>query len=304
VKKPTRLSLCVALTWMFACAPLEGEELTDDRSEADSPEAEQDAGAEDLPAPELGEHRQAIGSDILTPQCEDWGCTRELWAEPGHVHYVSTRGSASYLRIRYAPFGSGETQVDNWSGTFDLWGAQPGALYGFRAQGCWSGFFFPTYCGAYSQTAFVYVQAAGSRWTDSGLFSNPDFSWAFEGGWEDVPGVGRRKLQICSVPFQTGQLVGKLIGGLCYVAWGGREHALGGSMVLLSLANARWVGTSNGFIPANAVPAGFEGGTQFACRAWLNNGMHPGRTLGNACLVPWGGLEHVITNNYEVLTGG
>jgi hypothetical protein len=56
--------------------------------------------------------------------------------------------------------------------------------------------------------------------------------------------------------------------------------------------------------PANAFLAGKDPvvGDLFFCRAWYQNGLHPGKYWNGSCYIPWGGSEITFTDSYEVLT--
>ena len=62
----------------------------------------------------------------------------------------------------------------------------------------------------------------------------------------------------------------------------------------------QWV-AYNGTMPANVVTGGFENGSDLmVCRAFYNGANHPGKVVGTACNIGWGGKEIVIPA-FEVL---
>lgn len=62
----------------------------------------------------------------------------------------------------------------------------------------------------------------------------------------------------------------------------------------------QWV-AYNGAMPANAVSGGFENGSDLiVCRAFYNGANHPGKVVGTACNIGWGGKE-IVSPKFEVL---
>lgn len=156
---------------------------------------------------------------------------------------------------------------------------------------------------------YKWVQAIeGSRTFMSGGGSSANLSWkagaggsvpsgAIAGGSE--PG---RTLWVCRANYNGGTHPGKIVAQNCNIGYGGREITLRNYEVLTGNSSAlRWVGASNGAIPAGAVAGGSEPGrTLYVCRARYNNGVHPGKVVARNCNIGWGGAERLI-NSYEVL---
>lgn len=75
-------------------------------------------------------------------------------------------------------------------------------------------------------------------------------------------------------------------------------------MMAISTAAAagEWVSAPTRGVPPGAFAAGEERGEQILlCRAHHNGGVHPGKVVGRACHIGWGGKE-VPVSRYEVLT--
>jgi hypothetical protein len=65
----------------------------------------------------------------------------------------------------------------------------------------------------------------------------------------------------------------------------------------------KWISASNGYVPPGAVVGGIEGhNTLYVCQASYNNSVHPGKTLGTNCNIPYGGSEIAIPS-YRILVG-
>lgn len=121
---------------------------------------------------------------------------------------------------------------------------------------------------------------------------------AFIGGRQPGPPF---TLFVCRAHYRNGMHPGKLIDGHCNIAWGGREVERPQYQVLVSQAPLRWLASSYGFIPPNAVAGGFENGkTLYVCQAPYQGGMHPGKIVGRDCHIGWGGREVAIPY-YNVL---
>ena len=122
---------------------------------------------------------------------------------------------------------------------------------------------------------------------------------------------GGSYLYICRAFFAGGVHPGRVRPGLsgCVISWGGSEHSIPFYQVLVP----RWASASNGNVPAGAYAYGFEaptpgslfGATLYACRAYLNGSMHPGKVRPGltGCAIGWGGKE-LYLNPYEVLIAG
>ncbi|KAH9995817.1 hypothetical protein BJV77DRAFT_209743 [Russula vinacea] len=95
----------------------------------------------------------------------------------------------------------------------------------------------------------------------------------------------------------------------CYVSYGGKEVVHQGRYDLLPFVPAlmEFVPTSHGRVPPGRRPVkgGFEQGGQelYHAVAAINGTKVPGKTgthLGG-CNIPYGGQEHVVRQNYEIL---
>jgi hypothetical protein len=102
-----------------------------------------------------------------------------------------------------------------------------------------------------------------------------------------------------------GVQLGKVVWGECSFPWGGSEHFQRGPFETLTSVtggNAAWVPGSNGFLPANALAAGFDGSnTLYVCVAQVNGNWTPGKFIFGQCDVSWGGKE-IWNQSYLVLT--
>lgn len=107
-------------------------------------------------------------------------------------------------------------------------------------------------------------------------------------------------LFVCRGEYQGGIHPGKLVAGRCNIGYGGREIRLSRYEVLIDQGQLGWA-ASNGFIPSNAIPVGKERRRiLYSCQAEYQGGMHPGKVVGNACNIGWGGRE-VALAHYNVL---
>lgn len=98
-------------------------------------------------------------------------------------------------------------------------------------------------------------------------------------------------LYVCRGEYQSGMHPGKLIAGQCNISWGGNEIRLNRFQVLTSHSPLAWI-PARGYIPPHALPIGHERGrTLYACQAEYRGGLHPGKVIGNACNIGWGGRE-------------
>jgi len=98
-------------------------------------------------------------------------------------------------------------------------------------------------------------------------------------------------------------------------AAGGAQQAQAGGLVAVAAQQAQaqaptatlsagvvvaWINAANGQVPAGAVIGGQEAGSPLpVCRASYNNGVHPGKVVGNNCNIGWGGKE-LVFSSYEV----
>lgn len=149
-------------------------------------------------------------------------------------------------------------------------------------------------------------------WVD---FSGQTPGNAVDGGEE--PG---RKLGVCRAEAPNGWHPGKLIDGRCSIGFGGKEVPLTSFQVLVQQAApvARieipvpgapvvplvisWVPKAAPIAaPLRSVMAGGEPGRLLGiCRAAHQNGVHPGKLIGDRCSIGWGGAE-VMLEQYEVM---
>jgi hypothetical protein len=122
--------------------------------------------------------------------------------------------------------------------------------------------------------------------------SDPILSGALVGGSE-----GGRALYICRARYNNGIHPGKFrsdLGG-CNIGWGGKEV----TVPTFTFLYPHWEKTLTGI----EYEAGAEGGKPlYICRAFYQNGVHPGKyrdELGG-CNIGWGGKE-VTVSDYELL---
>ncbi|KAI0001515.1 hypothetical protein BJV74DRAFT_819111 [Russula compacta] len=95
----------------------------------------------------------------------------------------------------------------------------------------------------------------------------------------------------------------------CYVSYGGSELNHQGRYDLLPIVpeHMQLVPTSHGRVPPGCRPVkgGFEqnGAELYHAVAEIGGVKVPGKTGThlNGCNVPFGGMEHVVTENYEIL---
>lgn len=74
-------------------------------------------------------------------------------------------------------------------------------------------------------------------------------------------------------------------------------------IVPLAAAQVSWVPARSGNIPRNAVNGSMSQAKPMSiCRAWHQNGVHPGKLIAGNCNIAWGDREIAIPA-YEVLTG-
>ena len=70
-----------------------------------------------------------------------------------------------------------------------------------------------------------------------------------------------------------------------------------------ALAQLQWAPARDGAVPRGAVYGGKQTNQHLAiCRAWYQNGVHPGKVVGRNCNIAWGDREITIPS-YEVLVG-
>lgn len=114
----------------------------------------------------------------------------------------------------------------------------------------------------------------------------------------------------CGRAIKDGDVIpGKVVQshGCCYVAWGGKEHAMENYQVLCNPRGASklvWVDASNGEIPLGALVAGKQSdGTKLYFGRTYHEGSHVVGKVHpeHGCLYfPFGGNEN-STKSYEVL---
>ncbi len=64
-----------------------------------------------------------------------------------------------------------------------------------------------------------------------------------------------------------------------------------------------WSPARDGAVPSGTVYGGKQTNQYLAiCRAWHQNGLHPGKVVGRNCNIAWGGRE-ITVPSYEVLVG-
>jgi hypothetical protein len=104
-----------------------------------------------------------------------------------------------------------------------------------------------------------------------------------------------RTLYACHTYFH-GVQIGKIWAGGpgCMFAWGGSERTGTVYEVLTQInVNLTWQDASNGQVLPGALIGGYEGGSPlYLCRAQINGGFAPGKMVGGACDVSFGGSEN------------
>ncbi len=108
---------------------------------------------------------------------------------------------------------------------------------------------------------------------------------------------------VCRANYRGGVHPGKYFRGNCNISWGGRVMMMQNYEVLISRRPLSWIESSNGDVPANAIPGGIaNGNTLYICQADYQNGTHPGKLVGSNCHFSMRGQEYK-TAYYNVLTG-
>jgi hypothetical protein len=134
--------------------------------------------------------------------------------------------------------------------------------------------------------------AAAIRWEAASDGQLP--KGAQEGGHEHG-----KPLYVCRGDHQ-GKQPGKVFGRTRNFGYDGKEVSVGQYEVMIS-SLSNWIPASNGSAPPGAVEAGHEPGRKLIlCRASHNEGVHPGKVIGQTCCIGWGGKE-VCLGSYEVL---
>lgn len=110
-------------------------------------------------------------------------------------------------------------------------------------------------------------------------------------------------LYICRANYHGGVHPGKLISGKCNISWGGEEIEFSHYQVLVTQKPLVWVETDGDFIPARAIPGGYENGEPlYICQAHYRNGLHPGKVVDKKCNIGWGG-EEIVLSQFNILAG-
>ncbi|XP_046836952.1 uncharacterized protein LOC124432248 isoform X2 [Vespa crabro] len=120
-----------------------------------------------------------------------------------------------------------------------------------------------------------------------------------EGGRDDEPlFVGRAHHEGALLPGKV-----KPSHSVCYVPWGGAEHAKTDYQVLCD-CHVSWVSTSGGNIPTNAIPAGEteDGEPLFVGRVHHEDTLTIGKVQAShgVCYIPFGGAE-IGFPDYEIM---
>lgn len=109
-------------------------------------------------------------------------------------------------------------------------------------------------------------------------------------------------LYICHAKHNGGVHPGKIVNNNCNITYAGVEIVKPKYQVLVSTTPMSWLKAGNGFVPAGAVPGGFENGHPlFICKAkYADGSVHPGKIVGNNCNYGYAGKEYFSTS-YKVL---
>lgn len=106
---------------------------------------------------------------------------------------------------------------------------------------------------------------------------------------------------ICRAPYHGGMYPGRFIDGRCYIGFNGDELALPHYEILETSEGTAWVAANAGYIPPDAIQAGYENGrTLYVCQAPFHGNMYPGKIFGGSCHITVGGRE-VIMSRYNIL---
>ncbi|XP_058808970.1 LOW QUALITY PROTEIN: C3 and PZP-like alpha-2-macroglobulin domain-containing protein 8 [Phymastichus coffea] len=147
-------------------------------------------------------------------------------------------------------------------------------------------------------SAYQVGSSIGTAWLDAASGAIPPD--AVVGGEDDEPFyVGRATHEGATLPGKV-----KPSHGVCYVPWGGAEHAKDNYQVLCG-CNPIWVPVSGNNIPPNAIPSGEseDGETLFVGRVNHEGTLTIGKIQPShgTCYIPYAGQELSFTD-YEVLT--
>ena len=119
-----------------------------------------------------------------------------------------------------------------------------------------------------------------------------DMRTAFPGG------SGPRVVQhACAGRHGAGRHPGKLVKGVCYIAYGAKEIPLRQYNVLVNRGSAKigWVAAPGGRIPGGAVSGETERGKKlYVCRGPLSGGLIIGKVFARECHVGYYGRAHKI----------
>lgn len=92
------------------------------------------------------------------------------------------------------------------------------------------------------------------------------------------------------------------VNGLCYVAWGGKEHGKSNFEILQNI-DGTWIPNSGGTIPIGAFAAGYteNGETLYMGRANIEGTLSVGKVQPShgCCYLSYGGTEY-RKQNYEI----
>ncbi|XP_014232708.1 C3 and PZP-like alpha-2-macroglobulin domain-containing protein 8 isoform X1 [Trichogramma pretiosum] len=141
--------------------------------------------------------------------------------------------------------------------------------------------------------------ATGTCWCDAQAGAIPDNAVLAGQDGDEALYVGRAEHEGALIP-------GKVVPGhgVCYVAWGGEEHAKTEYQVLCNCSGI-WVPASADNIPPNAVPCGHteEGEPLFSGRVNHEGTLTPGKVQPShgVLYIPFGGQE-VSFQEFEILT--
>ena len=110
-------------------------------------------------------------------------------------------------------------------------------------------------------------------------------------------------LYICRGTYLNQTHAGKVIDPNCNIGYRGLEVLLNPYEVLVQDPNLvyKWQSVSNQQIPPNALIGGQSGDRNFyICRGQHQQGIHPGKLIGQVCSIGYGGKE-IRLDRYEIL---
>ncbi len=136
----------------------------------------------------------------------------------------------------------------------------------------------------------------GVRWMPARAVK--DMRTAFPGG------SGPRVVQhACSGRHGAGRHPGKLVNGVCYIAYGPKEIPLRKYTVLVNRGSAKvgWAPATGGRIPGGAVSGGSERGQRlYVCRGPVAGGLMTGKVWNKTCHIGYRGRTHRVAK-YQVM---